>query len=341
MPRKYGKRSRRSNKLRSCLAAVVVLAVIAGCVLAAHFMQDKLDKPVENAGMQLTSHIKEDSAQVYMNGRWYARRDVETLLLMGIDNFGELESSKSYNNTNQADFLVLIVRDRDTGENTAIHINRDTMTDVTVLGVTGDNAGTIEAQIAISFAYGTGGHDSCKNAARAVTRLLYGMEVDHYMTFTMDAVPIANDWVGGVEVEVIQDFSGVVDEFVMGETVKLMGDQALRYVRARRELEGGSNLNRMERQRQYAAKWLEKAQLQFEDAQAALDLFLRLDGYYYSDCTIDQMADMAEGFDSAKGLEMIDLPGEAVSGDVYMEYHVDEEALQQLVLDVFYKPVGN
>ena len=62
---------------------------------------------------------------------------------------------------------------------------------------------------------------------------------------------LLNDLVGGVTLEVLDDFSGIDDTLVQGETVTLKGQQALTYVRSRGGLEDSTNLHRMERQRQY------------------------------------------------------------------------------------------
>ena len=130
-------------------------------------------------------------------------------------------------------------------------LNRDTMTKIQILGVRGDVAGTFTGQLALAHTYGSGERDSCLNTTEAVSNLLYGVGIDHYISITMDGVAILNDLVGGVEVEVMDDFSSIDSTLVQGETVTLMGNHALTYVRTRGGLEDSSNLHRMERQRQY------------------------------------------------------------------------------------------
>ena len=49
----------------------------------------------------------------------------------------------------------------------------------------------------------------------------------------------------------------------------------------------------------------------------------------------DEMADMT--YDSAQ--DMHSVPGEVVMGEQFEEFHVDEEGLYQLILDVFYDRV--
>ena len=334
--------SRRYTKSRNrvVLAVVLLVLILVTGVVGAQLLEEKMAVPIEDAGKQLTAHTTSmNAAQVFMNDRWYAQRNVDTLLVMGIDDYGSLTESDSYMNNHQTDFLVLFIRDLDSGRTTAVHLNRDTMTDITTLGVTGEATGSVYAQLALAYNYGSGDHTSSRNAADAVGHLLYGMEIDHYITVTMDAVPIVNDWAGGVTVTVADDFTSVDQTLVKGEMVTLRGDQALTYVRTRKELDDSSNLHRMERQRQYASEWVKAAQGKLNDMQAVADLVMQMDGYYRTSCTAEQLYDFAKSLGMHPSITTYEIPGEAVKGDMFMEYYVDEGALQQLVLDIFYVPV--
>ena len=140
----------------------------------------------------------EDESLTYYNGGWYARRDVETVLVMGVDKYAAQTSGDNYNQQQQADFLLLLVVDRTAGICRVLPLNRDTMTEITALGLAGEQVGTFNGQLALSHTYGSGGLDSARNTGRAVSSLLYGVDIDHVMAFTMDAVPVINDAVGGV-----------------------------------------------------------------------------------------------------------------------------------------------
>ena len=72
----------------------------------------------------------------------------------------------------------------------------------------------------------------------------------------MDAIPILNDAVGGVTVEVTEDFSAVDPSIGMGQ-VTLRGDQALNYVRTRKDVGDQLNLSRIQRQKQYLEAFAE------------------------------------------------------------------------------------
>ena len=332
---KAGKRHK-----RMIIAVVCVFLVFVFGLFAVSKFESMISPPVENAGQQLTAYKHGvNRAEYFVDGQWVAEKELETLLVIGLDDLGGIKRSNSYNNTSQADFMVLLIRDPSDGTFNAIHLNRDTMTRIPMLGVTGQKAGYRTAQLALAYTYGRGEEDSCRNTMEAVSNLLYGVEIDHYIVVTMDSVPIANDWAGGVTVEILDDFSGVNDTMVKGETTTLFGQQALDYIRVRRGLEDSTNLHRMERQRQYAAKWLEVATPLMKNPASVIDLVFQLSDYHYSDCTAGELADFANAYASHPFDAVHTLKGENVQGSVYIEYYVDDDAVRELVLDLFFEPV--
>ncbi len=325
---------------RIIIAVVGLVLVFALGMLAVSKFESMTSSPVQNAGQQLTAYKPAvNRAEYFVDGQWIAQKDLETLLVIGLDNLGGFEKSNSYNNTSQADFIVLLMKNKVSGEFNAIQLNRDTMTRIPVLGVTGQKAGYRQGQLALAYTYGRGREDSCRNTMEAVSHLLYGVEIDHYIVVTMDSVPIANDWVGGVTVDILDDFTEVDETMIRGETMKLVGQQALDYVRTRKGLEDSTNLHRMERQRQYAAKWLELATPLFKNPGAIIDLVMQLSDYHYSDCTAGELADFANAYANQPFEKVYTLEGKNVQGSVYMEYHIDEDAVREMVLDLFFEPV--
>lgn len=320
----------------------VVLVLLAGMLLLQRW-ENTQDAPVSSSGPSsaVEADVPVDGREItYYNGTAYAKReDLETVLLLGVDKF-EGETPQGYLNNQQADFLLLLVMDKQHETCTPIQLNRDTMTEIQILGVTGEPAGTFTGQLALAHTYGSGEEDSCENTVLAVSNLLYGMEIDHYVSLTMDGVALLNDLVGGVTVEVLDDFSGIDESLVQGETVTLQGQQALTYVRSRGGLEDSSNLRRMERQRQYLAALQQqlKAAVQQEDG-FTLDALLQLNEYMVSDCTVDQLSDLGDSLAAYQVSDILTTPGDAQEGEEFMEFTVDEDALQQLVMDVFYEPV--
>lgn len=326
---------------RRIVIAVMGLALVFAIgMIAVSKLESIISSPIQNAGQQLTAYKAGiNRAEYFVDGQWMTQKDLDTLLVIGIDDIGGFQKSNSYNNTSQADFMVLLIRDKVSGDFNAIHLNRDTMTRIPVLGVTGQKAGYRQGQLALAYTYGRGREDSCRNTMEAVSHLLYGAEIDHYIVVTMDSVPIANDWVGGVTVDVLDDFSEVDETMIRGEKIRLVGQQALDYVRTRRGLEDSTNLHRMERQRQYADQWLKLAAPMFKNPAAVIDLVMRLSNYHLSDCTAGQLAEFANAYADHQFDSVHTLKGENVIGDVYMEYHLDDDAVREMVIDLFYEPV--
>lgn len=321
------------------LAAVLVLLV--GMLLLQRW-ENTQDAPVSSSGEASSVEADapvDDREITYYNGTAYARReDLETVLLLGVDKF-EGETPEGYINNQQADFLLLLVMDKQHETCTPIQLNRDTMTEIQILGVNGEPAGTMTGQLALAHTYGSGEEDSCENTVLAVSNLLYGVEIDHYVSMTMDGVALLNDLVGGVTLEVLDDFSGIDGTLVQGETVTLKGQQALTYVRSRGGLEDSTNLHRMERQRQYLSalqgQLSSKAQ---SDEGFTLEALLQLNEYLVSDCTVEQLSALGDNLAHYQVSDILATQGEAQVGEEFMEFTVDETALQQLVLDVFYEP---
>ena len=327
--------------LKGIVIVLALVLVVLAVMLVVRQVDQQPAKEVSSTGANLNDFSSLPEREItYYNGTAYARKeDLETVLLMGLDKF-EGENPEGYLNNQQADFLLVLVIDEQAQTCTPIQLNRDTMTQIQILGVTGEPAGTFTGQLALAHTYGSGEEDSCVNTVLAVSNLLYGMEIDHYVSLTMDGVALLNDLVGGVTVEVLDDFSGIDDSLVQGETVTLQGQQALTYVRSRGGLEDSSNLHRMERQRQYLAALQQqlKAAVQQEDG-FTLDALLQLNEYMVSDCTVNQLSDLGDSLATYQVSDILTTPGDAQEGEEFMEFTVDEDALQQLVMDVFYEPV--
>ena len=281
-----------------------------------------------------------DRAEIFVNGEKFALNDqVEALLFLGIDSY-ETATSDTYLNGQQADLLMLLVLDHQSRSYTVLQINRDTIASFQTLGVTGESGGTTTAQIALSHAYGTGANDSSRNTVKAVSNLLYGVDIPHFATIRMNAVPILNDAVGGVTLELLDDFTDLDPSFTKGSTVTLMGEQATAYVQYRVQLENNTNVSRMERQRQYMSAWTSQLRDALkQDDNFASSVALDIADSLITDLSVDQLNALGDYFSEYTSNGIVEVVGDSVQGEEYTEFHVDEKALQQQVLDLFYTRV--
>ncbi|MBQ7922077.1 MAG: LCP family protein [Clostridia bacterium] len=273
-------------------------------------------------------------------GENYVLKDrVETLLVLGLDKFDKGDGG-SYNNNKQADFLLLFVFDNAAQTCKAIHINRDSMVEMNVLGVAGDKIGTETKQIALSHTYGNGREVSCRNAANAVSGMLMGVEIDHYVSIVMEAVPIFNDMIGGVTLEVLDDFTGIDDTLVKGETVTLLGNHALYYVRSRAGLDDASNNNRMRRQKQYLETLFDQTRKAAEEDSALYSrIALEMTDYIVSDCSGNKLEALLKKVSAYNFDTVLSIDGKNVKGKDYMEFYPDEHSVKEIVIDCFYNNV--
>lgn len=289
-----------------------------------------------------TSAAEESSVPqnaVEYNGEYYVPREgLQTILIMGLDKYEREESTFAYTNKMQSDFLLLAIIDEEDRTCDLLHLNRDTMTEIRRLGFGGADTGEFIGQLALAHTYGSGGSDSCLNAVRAVSDLLGGIKIDHYMTLTMDAVGKINDLVGGVTVTMLEDFTELDPAMKKGEEVTLKGDQALLYVRARQGVGDQTNLSRMERQRQYLNAFYGKLM----EANKKVDGFLsstllKVNDDFESDCTVNQLDALSDILEICTVNPIVYMEGESVVGDEFVEFYIDEESRQETILSLFYE----
>ena len=275
-------------------------------------------------------------------GKEYVKKDdVETLLVLGLDKYKGADSAESHKSGVQADFLMLFVFDKEDKECTAIQINRDTMTKVNKLAVGGATvAETFTKQIALAYNYADASNDKikCRNTKDSVEYLFKGLTVDHYLSLTMDAVAKSCDLVGGVEVTVLDDFTGIDNTLIKGERVNLTGEQALRYVRSRYGLEDSTNHTRMVRQQQYIEALYKKIDYCMEaDEEFIVSFIDGVDDYVVYDSSDQKMLKYAQMFEEYKFLGIREIEGQTKLGEEFIEFYPDEESIMDISIGLFYK----
>lgn len=270
---------------------------------------------------------------------YFPRQDMTIVLVLGIDQYGPVADSQSYNNTGAADMAMLLIFDETNAQCNVLYLNRDTMLEMPVLGIGGRQAGTYYGQLALSHTYGTGLEDSAENSRQTISDFLYGIKIDHYVAMNMDAIAILNDAVGGVTVNVTDDFSQVDPTIGMGR-VTLMGQQSINYVRTRMDVGDQLNLSRIDRQQDYVDGFAEafRVKREAEGDTFFLNAYESVSPYLVTDCSVNVISDMLQRYGDYAINEVITPEGKNVMGEKYFEFYVDEEKLDALILRLFYAP---
>lgn len=271
---------------------------------------------------------------------YYPRQDITVIMVLGIDEYGPVQASGSYNNSGDADMVALAVIDETEKTVRIVGLNRDTMVEMPVLGIGGRPAGTAYQQLTLAHTYGSGLEDSCENMRTTISNLLYGLRIDYYVSMNMDAIQIANDAVGGVAVTVTDDFSQVDPTMLPGEMV-LTGQQAVRFVQTRKGVGDQLNISRMERQKAYIRSFVQTLKAKLDQSETfALSLYEQVADYTVTDISANAFSGMVQRYADYELSEFVIPQGQNVLGSEYYEFYLDEAALDELILWLFYKPKG-
>ena len=304
-------------------------------------LSGNLNDEIEN----LDEPLELEEGQILVEGKVYEYNDdIMTFLCMGVDSRNGIEKEKTPGKAGQADAQLLVVVNPRKEEINVIAINRDTMMDIEIYDTAGMYLGEEEAQITLQYAYGNGREKSCQLMEQAVSKLFYGIPIHGYGALDMQSIATLNDAVGGVEVTVLEDMTRHRWNWKEGTNVLLKGEEALIYIRERDSAskELGTNIKRVERQKQYLNNYVSKLKDKMkQDITFPINLLNKVKKHLVTSLSVDEIAYMADtllGYDFSME-NIISIPGESKMGEKHEEFYIDDAALKKMVIDVFYEQV--
>jgi len=302
---------RYTKKAKFLILVMAVLLLVCGC-------SGKADIPETEIPTQETIADKKES--------------IETMLVFCVDGDEQSQDTGDYRNGNKAELLLLLVMDREQEKTTVLQLNPNTAVDFTPPGT----QEALEIPLGQVYSYGSGGSDSGFAQLKAVSRYLNGITMDHYLMFTMDAVAIVNDFVGGVSLELTEDLQAEYPEQTLGERVSLDGERALEYLRLR-EAEDAALTRYMERQCQYMLGLFPQFFQKAQDDDFLAKLTLQLGEGMASDLTLSQMVQMLELLERYE-LEnnVVTMDGTAEEKDEQWLFFADEASRSRIMETLFY-----
>lgn len=311
-----------------CVALILVLVILYSGL---RILESTVFYKTEEESSPQTRWIVRDGVS------YYPRQDIVVVMLLGVDRRGTVtggEADRGY----AADMIALMIFDEKAEKASLLFLNRDTMVMMSGLDEYGREDGMYYTQLALSHTFGTGREDSCENTRNTVSDFLYGITIDHYVSMNMDGIAVLNDAVGGVTVNVVDDFSAIDPSIPMGE-VHLQGQQAVNFVRTRRGLGDQLNLSRIERHKAYFNGLMEVFRTKVsESTSSALSIYEEISPYIVTDCSSNVLTSMMERYADYELQEIVSTEGENTMGKQYIEFYVDEEKLDELILRLFYAP---
>ena len=270
-------------------------------------------------------------AFVKYEGVTYVKKDdLKAVLFLGVDNV--TYDTDIVGVGGRADTIMLLLMN--TREKTAqiLTISRDTMVNVDVYDTTGRRLNSGLLQITMQYAYGDSPKRSSLLMERRVSELIHGININGYLSLTMDGIAPIVDGMGGITLTMDADYTDISPAYTKGTTVEMNGREAEHFVRYRDTDTLGSNGGRMQRQVLFLQALFGQMQSGKVSARKVLDL---ADGYLFTDLDADSLLDFA-GYRLAE--ENYSLPGEDRQGFNHDEFYVDDEAVKPLLLELFYQP---
>lgn len=269
--------------------------------------------------------------------------DILTFLVLGIDIDGPVEKNKDLVSGGQSDAIFLVVMNPDTKRISLIGVNRDTMVEVVMVGL-GENGEdlTATAEISVQHGFGDGLNQSCELTRDAVSELFYNLPIHGYISFNMGGMAALNDAVGSVQLTVLEDMTEINPAWYQGAEVTLTGKDAYEYVHYRNTEVFESARNRLARQKQYLSVFAGTAMAKIKkDVTLPVSLYQAFKPYTVTDISVDEISWLASQLTSYKFDEnaVYSMEGITVKGQKFEEFYPDEEALQELIIKVFYREI--
>ena len=343
MDHKRNRREQQRRRMMLIVAAVVILLAIAIlCITLGVFDKTvftRSDKAKEEGGIQGWTARESNQDVIVYDGKKYEYNDhLSNYLLMGVDSTGSIREKREPGHAGQSDFIFFLSYDRAQETLVGLSIPRETLTQIERFTPGGDSLGFSTDFLTLQYAYGDGVQKSCKLMTEAVSRLIYGIPIQGYAAVNLQSVPKLAELVGGVEVTVPDDTLADKDPaFTKGNKVVLDASNTSLFIRSRDSSKALTTPLRRERQKVFLSAFADKlAKEQKKDASTVSTILETMKPEMVTNMSNDIFADMAT---SKRQGEVQTIPGTETHEGYYDIYRVDDAALYEMMIRLFYKEV--
>ncbi len=331
----------RHNKKFAAAAALLCIVVLsAGGFFLLHSQK-------EQSRLHVTAGNSVDMKGGYRTITWKDKEYqynslITTILYAGLDSTDPLKASETYSNKARADSISVVILDKKKKKMSILALNRDTMTEIRRYTRTGEDMGTYVSHLGYAYSYGDGGEVSCEDLKEAVEKLL-GISIDEYAVTNQSSITSINDLVGGVTVTVPNDdLAAMYPELKKGAVVTLDDSNVKDFLQHRDTAADFSNEGRIERQQAYVTAYVDllKDRLASEPDQLWQEIG-QMNDYLQTSITKNKYLSLARLLEkvSFTDADYYRPTGKDSAGELHDEFYVDEDALRQLVIDLFYEEV--
>lgn len=338
----------RTFRIMGIIFGVALISFFSLCVMGRNELYSSAASQKPALNLETPEEDYGGDVVLYQGAPYRYNEDILTFLVMGIDSLETLpdpDQVENYILGGQADTLFLVVINPHKKEIQMIAINRNSMTEIDVYDSDNNYVRTDLLQVCLQHGYGSGLEDSCEREVKAVSGLFYNLPIHGYISLNMAALAILNDKVGGVTLEVMENIPWGTEVIAEGQgnIVTLEGMDAYYYLQYRDVEVFDSASMRLARQKQYLNAFAHQAIAETKaDITFPVTLLNELSGYMVTDITASKITYLAASYvNYALSTDGIySLEGETViGGGGFEEFYVDEDALYDLIINVFYEKV--
>ena len=341
------KNTRKAIRQRKiCMLLIIILIIVLSILGGGYYLLSQKNAALPKNGGQNSDSLNQtdlnpNSDTVEYKGETYKYNDhLSNYLFLGIDTREAVDTYQSQADAGQADAIFLVSMDRATEKIKVLFIPRDSMTRIEVFNPYGQSLGETTDHLNIQYAFGDGKEKSCELMKTAVSDMLDGLPIQGYCSMNMDGISVITDFVGGIQLTIPDDsLANVNPEYKKGAVVDITGETAEQFVRYRDIDKTQSALVRQERQKTFLQALVQKAQEKAgEDAGFVTGLYDSVKSYTVTNMGNDIFAKLLAA--SQNGITDTEtVPGEGTHGENFDEYHIDEDALSNLIISMFYEKI--
>jgi len=192
----------------------------------------------------------------------------------------------------------------------------------------------------LQYAYADGLELSAELTAGQVSRLLNNIPINGYAAINVFSLWNLNAAIGGVDMYMDEDYTMFNPAFVQGTTVHLDENLLENYIRERDTSESGTAYARIHRLKKYILGFYEKAkEVLKDDITLPYRALKALEKDMVTSITAkDVLYLVSEVLEcNVSEADMYTLPGNQVKGDEFEEFHIDQNAVNELLIQLFYE----
>ncbi|GFI43892.1 biofilm regulatory protein A [Lachnospiraceae bacterium] len=327
------KKSHRKRDFVLLIAGILIISIVILYFLSWSSALLKMDKAIDG-----------EVRPVRYEGKHYRyNEDLINILCLGIDHSNALDQEVLPGDRGQSDAIFLISLNAKTRQMKILNIPRDLMMPINIYDSKGNFFTKRTMQLTLQYAYGNDGDDSCKKTAGLISTLLLDIPIHRYCAVNFNAVPVLNDAVGGVTLQMDSEHVDVELQklspmFAPGNTVHLMGERCFEYLHVRDIHTYASCEERAERQKVYIKEYIEAVKKKAkEDPRLLFKLYSILDENMTTDIGKLELLSLPFYLDELDfEASIISIEGKRIQGEIHEEFYANDEELERLVVETFY-----